>query len=170
MDAKMLESIKNYDLKVTEYYNMSKGFVSCWNNRGIEDYLMWKNYATSVGVCIVSTIHHFIASFKTIEFSKYDVFAAEVRYRNFQRDDSPIDMVFTKSEHFSGESEFRFFFVPKVDNSPNTKYINLKYDSNVMVDYVILSPFIKKDTSRAIIDMLKSKFDIKAYQSSIRIK
>ncbi|MBD5424976.1 MAG: hypothetical protein HDR45_02115 [Bacteroides sp.] len=169
-DKKTRELIQTYDKKVERYYNLSNSFVSCWSTNDNEDYLMWKNYASTIGVCVVSTVGNFIASFKNNEFSRYNVFAAPVSYRSVKRDDSLLDMVFIKSEHYVGESEWRFLFTPKNSETSKRHNIWLPFDYNVLIDSVILSPFIQKETSRFLIDNLKDKFNIMVESSSIAIK
>lgn len=148
-------------------------YTSCWTTQNIENILMWKSYASKMGVCIKSTIGNYIASFKQPSFSEYNVFCSKITYENLGFKDNAEEYLFCKNKEFADEREIRFIFEPKQISDEQTRqkdHINLDIFPSVMIDDVILSPYIGKATSKWIIDTLKSKYDFKIKQSTIELQ
>lgn len=147
--------------KFTRFKDLSKCFVSCWTKYTSSDYFMWKTYASTYGVCIISSINNFIASFDNNCFENYETYASDVIYRNFNYADEPEDLLFVKKPLYRSEEEIRFIFLPNEDSTKNRSYILLPYKYNVMIDEVLLSPFWASTTAQFLKDGLENKFDLK---------
>ncbi|MDE5849928.1 MAG: hypothetical protein K2H38_07285 [Muribaculaceae bacterium] len=147
--------------KFNRFKELSKSFVSCWTKDISSDYFMWKTYASTYGVCIMSTIKNFIASFDNRCFVNYETYVSDVIYRNFSYADEPDDLLFVKNPLYRSEQEIRFIFLPNEDSPQNKYNILLPYNYDVMIDEVRLSPFWASATSKFLKDILENKFGLK---------
>lgn len=152
-----------------EYETLSQYFASCWSMNTGESFHMWKCYGGDYGVCIVSSVNNVIASFHHEEFSRYKTYCAPISYRNQDFTDTPEDSCFIKGPEYKSENELRFFFVPKVKDDMGGELIWIPYDYKVMIDKVILSPFISRNMFGAFSAFLKSAFGLEVVRSVIEI-
>lgn len=158
--------------KYETYKNLSEHYVSCWTKETKENILMWRCYAPKHGVCIKSTINNFIASFDSEAFNRYETYCAPITYKKFDYTDGPFDALFMKDPVYESESEIRFVFIPKDidgDAVSRNERIYLTVNHDVMIDEVILSPYLSPITAEALKSYLKKQFSIKEVTHS-RIK
>ena len=148
--------------------------TSCWTQNTNESYLMWKSYATEVGVCIKSTVHDLIASLKLdlARDGKDKVICGSMNYGRIFPTYDEEGQLFDKDTVYSDENEFRFYFYLSDDNTKRTTNSCLiPVNPNVMIDKIILSPFICKEASEKIARMIKCSYDIEfVEQSNIKLK
>ena len=157
--------------KAIKYTELSKSFVSCWTKNNVENYLMWKSYTPHpFGVCIVSSIYNFLASFQNQAFSQYNVYCAEIEYGNYNISDEPDDMLFKKANFFRDEQEIRFLFSPKDEKIREKTNIWIPYNYETMIDEIIISPFLSDKITNFLLEILKNKFKLKAKCSKIRLR
>lgn len=148
--------------------------TSCWTLKTSESYLMWKSYATEIGVCIKSTVHNLIASLEldlAID-GKDTVVCGSMLYENICPTYNEEKQLFSKDIVYSDENEFRFYFYLSDDNTKRTtNFCLIPVDPNVMIDKIILSPFICKDASEKIARMIKCSYGIDSVKpSNIKLK
>ena len=160
------KQIEKYEL-YKEVSNSS--FVSSWTLAAPDNYLMWKSYAPNYGVCVVSCIEDFIASFNHQRINDYEIYCAPIDYRNYKFTDTPEDMLFIKSVSYKDESELRFLFSPKNETMKNERNIWVPYQYQIMIDKVILSPFLSPQIVGFLSASLREKFSIEVCPSLIKI-
>ena len=151
--------------------------TSCWTLQKEENYLMWKTYATEFGIRIKSTIKNFIASLKLDlgEDLKNKVVCGEMSYFSkiypYTEDDSQL---FYKNKVYSGEEEFRFYFYLSDEDDPNrtkTSHLLIPIDTKVLIDEILLSPFIGKEAANKFVDVIITSYGIdNVRQSNIKIR
>lgn len=173
--SKNLSFVEHQLKKVDNYKDLSNSYVSCWTTENKENYLMWKSYGGIYGACIVSSITNFIASFNPESFSEYEVYGTQVEYRSLNYTDVAEDALFIKSNFYKSESEFRFLFLPKEDNREKELLeqqanIWLPCDFSVMIDKIILSPFIPEAMATFLRQSIESKFKLDVKVSKIKFK
>lgn len=147
--------------------------TACWSKKKQESFLMWKCYATEMGVCIKTTIHNFIASIKenTSEESDNRIVCGSVDYKDFRPSANEECQLFDKDSAYADEEEFRFYFYfPSYFNKDKEEGIFIPVDTNVMIDEVLLSPFICKETADKFAQMIRFDYNINVRQSSIKLK
>lgn len=147
--------------------------TSCWSKRKEENYLMWKCYATEMGACIRTTTHNFIASLKQdfSENSENLVICGSMDYKKLKPSFEEEKQLFDKDKAYSEEKEFRFYFhLPSCDTNKDEKGILVPVDTKVMIDDILISPFMCKDAADKLARMIKCAYGIEAEQSRIKIK
>lgn len=171
--------------------NLSKSkflLTSCWTINSGEDYLMWKGYASNIGVCVSTTIDKLILSIN-FEKKRFLPICSPMFYTdtNFQTDF--LETVFTKEKHYVSEKEIRFYFVPQnkildigkkefdnnkikellleTSNTEENRYNQNRemyiyhetFDINPnFIESVMLSPFIGRRSRHMIQDALVTKY------------
>lgn len=162
--------IDNQQDKAKQYKHLCYNYVSCWTAETTENILMWKGYGSVFGACIRSNLNNFVASFDSTDFGKFDVYCAPINYR-FQRfADAPEDCIFRKDPYYKDEKEIRFIFMPKDETiKDSNKKIQLSINPRIMVEEIILSPYISKDAALFLADVISSTSNIPVSLSRIKL-
>lgn len=156
--------LDNQTQEFNRFKDLSKSFVSSWTLCDTPQDFMWKIYASSYGVCIVSTIDNFIASFDFGNFKEYEVYCADIEYRKPHYNDKADDLLFVKHPSYASEQELRFLFLPG-DTDEERPNLWLPYNCQVMLDQIILSPFLHPQSARFLKACLEEKYCIKTRTS-----
>lgn len=149
--------------------------ISCWTKTERESYLMWKSYAGEIGVRIKSSIHNFIASLQ-LDLGKEGVDTVYYGSMNYCENLSPSDdeehQMFSKDEVYSDEDELRFYFKLSDDsNKKGTTHRLVPVDPKVMIDEILISPFLCKEAANKLVRMIKCSYGFEnVEQSKIKIK
>ena len=173
----------NYDTSIVQneinkkqelFKKESHLLTSCWSKGPSENYLLWKCYTVEkYGVCIKSTIGHFVES---IIDDSFTVWCGKVIYRYRNQTDHYDEAKWIKSPEYKGEDEIRFYFVPKEEDKmldDSRKGTLLKCDTETMIDKILLSPFLTIDEYYKIADSISQTYRInrkKIEKSKIEIK
>lgn len=149
--------------------------TSCWTKNNDESFFMWKLYATEVGACIKSTVHNLIASLELdLEpGGENEVICGSMSYKKDLIPSSDEEgQLFNKDIAYEAENEFRFYFHLSNDtDKKNTNYRLIPVNTTVMIDEILLSPFICKNAADKLARMIKCSYDIeKVKQSNIKLK
>ena len=150
--------------------------TACWSKHERESYLMWKSYATEIGACIRTTVHNFIASLQIdLDIIRNDnkVLCGSMKYDYFRPSTIEEDQLFDKDIVYADENEFRFYFLLASDTEKKKdelKGIDVPVDTKVMIDEILLSPFICKEAANRIARMIKCAYDIDVRLSNIKLK
>lgn len=172
---------KKYDSQEQEltkrmipYFDINHCPTSCWTKNENESFLMWKSYATEIGVRIKTTVHNLIASLEIdIEQDGMNkVVCGSMNYKkNLIPSSDELGQLFDKDMAYSAENEFRFYF--HISNDPDkksTKYRLIPINTSVMIDEILLSPFICKEAADKLAEMIKCSYGISVKQSNIKLK
>jgi len=149
--------------------------TACWSKHERENYLMWKSYATEIGACIRTTVHNFIASLQIdldIDKTENKVLCGSMNYDNYKSSPIEENQLFDKDIVYADENEFRFYFLLASDSEKKkeeSKGIHVPVDTKVMIDEVLLSPFICKNAADKIARMIKCSYDINVKLSNIKL-
>lgn len=147
--------------------------TSCWTKTECESYLMWKNYATDVGVRIKTTVHNLIAALM-LDLDKNGsdkVFCGSMVYTDCVPSVTEIGQMFNKDEGYADENEFRFYFLLSVDKDKKcTTHRLIPISPLVMIEEILISPFICKAAADKLVRMIKCSYGIdNVKQSKIKI-
>ena len=162
--------------RIIPYSNIINCPTACWAKYEHENFLMWKSYSSEVGVCIKTTVHRFISSLDInlgINENENKVLCGSMDYKQNVVPSTIEDcQLFVKDIVYENEEEYRFYFLLATDTSIKNeeKGIYVPVDINLMIDEILLSPFISKETADRIARMIKSDYDIDVKQSSIKVK
>lgn len=163
--------------RIIPYTRISDCPTTCWSMNEEEKFLMWKCYATEIGACIRTTIHKFIASLQLDlnENSENKLVCGSMDYKKFIPSTIEEYQLFDKDIAYADEQEFRFYFYfPSYDQDNKTKdneqRILVPVDTKVMINEIILSPFISTDAADKLIRMIKCAYNIEVKRSVIKIK
>lgn len=153
--------------KSQQFHESGNLLTACWTKHDGENVLMWKNFTSKLGVCIKSTIASFIASFKTDDFV---ICCGRMFYKGIEYYDDNIERLFIKDKAFKGEEEIRFYFIPsdKIDTS-KMKGLSIAVDPKVMIDEIILSPYIDKIAANELKEFIAREYKVKVNQSKIEL-
>lgn len=77
--------------------------------------------------------------------------------------------LFGKNLVYADEDEFRFYFHLAFDADKTTEGVYVPVNTNLMINEVLLSPFICKDTAKSLAEMIRCHYNIDANPSSIDI-
>lgn len=148
--------------------------VSCWTKNTEESYLMWKSYATEIGARIQSTVYNFVASLELNLDKGGDnkVVCGSMDYNKILLSSDELKQLFGKDIVYSDENEFRFYFHIADDiDEKNTRYRLIPVNTKVMIDEILLSPFICKEAADKFALMIKCCYGIEnVKQSNIKLK
>jgi hypothetical protein len=150
--------------------------TACWSKHERESYLMWKSYATEIGACIRTTVHNFIASLQIdLDIIRNDnkVLCGSMKYDYFRPSTIEEHQLFDKDIVYADENEFRFYFLLASDTEKKKdeiKGIDVPVDTKVMIDEILLSPFICKEAANRIARMINYAYDIDVRLSNIKLK
>lgn len=160
--------------RLIQYTDIVNCPTSCWSKRRCESYLMWKSYATEIGACIRTTIHNLIASLQIdLDYSNQDnlVLCGSMNYNNFKPSTNEEKQLFDKDIVYSDEDEFRFYFLlASGSEMKHNNGISIPVDTKVMIDEILLSPFICKDAADKLAQMIRCTYNLEVKQSKIRLK
>ena len=84
-------------------------------------------------------------------------------------DDAERLFPFLKNPAFEEEKEIRYYFTPKKDIS-NSKGISIPILPDVMIDEIILSPYIESKAQDILKQIISEKYDINVTSSKIELK
>lgn len=156
------------------YFDIIHCPASCWTKNENESFLMWKSYATEIGVRIKTTVHNLIASLE-IDLERNGMNKVVCGSMNYKKNLIPssdeLGQLFNKDMAYSAENEFRFYF--HISNDPDkksTKYRLIPVNISVMIDEILLSPFICKEAADKLARMIKCSYGINVKQSNIKLK
>lgn len=146
-DIKNVKDFLNVDAK-----NL---FVSCWSSDTNESYLMWKAYTPDkYGVMIKASIHNIASSFGS---PLPHIICSEMRYGKLLETMSILDALFHKDTSYKDEKEVRFY-IQSLDSTLNINNTFFKISPTIMVDEIILSPFLSDTECLYIKDLLGNRF------------
>lgn len=154
-----------------EYSRWANIPTICWTLTTQENYLMWKGYTEENGVCIISTIRKFISSIqdsKDFQREKCTIHCGQMLYNGFSTMDME-NLPFWKGREFVSENELRFYF-EIADDTGTDNHIFIPIDRSVLVNRLIISPFVRPKTSIALVEMLHGRYKINVTPSKIQIK
>lgn len=160
--------------RIISYFDIIHCPTSCWTKNTKESYLMWKSYATEMGARIKTTVHNLVASLE-INFEKEGdnkVVCGSMNYKEIHPSFDELSQLFDKDIVYADEDEFRFYFQLSDDtDKKKSRFCLIPVDINVMIDEILLSPFICKDAATKIARMIKCCYGIdNVEQSNIKLK
>ncbi len=111
----------------SENSTTSTCYANCWTINPIESNLHWRAYGNggSFKIAVVSTVAGLLESIENLNLNKY---AGLVNYIDYQKDDSPknvIQKAFVKRNEYNSENEFRVLEF-KGTNCPSGLFNNQK--------------------------------------------
>lgn len=154
-----------------EYSRWANMPTICWTLTTQENYLMWKGYTEENGVCIISTIRKFITSIQEREDfqrAKCTIHCGQMLYNGFSTMDM-ANLPFWKGREFASENELRFYF-EIADDTGEGKHIYIPFDHSILINKLIISPFVLPRTAMALTEMLHNKYKINVSPSKIQVK
>ena len=162
-DKYMGESLE----KFRKYNKSSNILTSCWTERVGESALMWKNFVDNRGACIKTNINNFVASFVEDD---YEICCGRMSYNGYIAEQDYLEALFSKERYFSEEKEIRFYFTPR-DRKENIfdDYVCMPVNTNVLIDEIILSPYIEPVERKQLGHDLSVKYGIKVSLSNIKL-
>ena len=144
--------------------------ISCWTKTERESYLMWKSYAGDTGVRIKSSIHNLIASLQLdLEKDGNDkVYCGSMNYcPNLLPSNDEEKQFFSKDDVYTEEDELRFYFILSDDsNRKGTTHRLVPIDPKVIIDEILLSPFLCKEAANKLARMIKCSYGIENVRKS----
>lgn len=152
--------------RIRKFTESGRLLTACWTERKGESALMWKNFTTKMGGCIKSTISHFVASFANDD---YDICCGRMSYTGIYVGQGFVESLFTKDKAFEDEKEIRFYFTPK-KGLLTSKGLSVPILPDVMIDEIILSPYIELKARDVLKQIISGKYDIKVTSSKIELK
>lgn len=152
--------------RIRKFTESGRMLTACWTERRGESALMWKNFTTKMGGCIKSTINNFVASFANDD---YDICCGRMSYSGINSEQGLTDILFTKGSAYQEEKEIRFYFTLKksLATCSNTCIPVLP---DVMIDEIVLSPYIEPVTREVLRQLISEKYNIKVTSSKIELK
>lgn len=185
-NQKIREELKVYDQYSKNLRQSRFLLTSCWTIDDGEDFLMWKSYASQIGVCVKTTIGQLLSN---INYEKYDLMpiCSTMSYLSIYQKAGFLESVFAKDKYYQSENEFRLYFVPRSnvtdeemksidtetverilsrssekeeEQSKDPKYpmsIFLEVDPQ-FISSIVLSPFIKSSTIDCFQDIIYKQF------------
>lgn len=136
-----------------------KLYASCWTLREKEDYLMWNAYAgPALSVRIESTIQKFVESID-IQESSYMIYGSKMYYGKEKPMQNVLDALFYKTEFYENEEEFRFYVLTSNQKEYDTAFVRLNVNPKILIEKIILSPFIDDEVNKILIELLSQKYD-----------
>ena len=183
---KIQKELKTYDQYSKNLRQSRFLLTSCWTIDNGEDFLMWKSYASQIGVCVKTSIGQLLTN---INYEKYDLMpiCSTMSYLGIYQKTGFLESVFAKDRYYQSENEFRIYFVPRSNvadkelKSIDTKTVERiisrssekeeeqskdpKYTMSIFLEVhpqfissIVLSPFIKSSTVYCFRDLLRNRF------------
>ena len=150
--AKQTEHWKTIDEQIEEASHL---YASCWTCKKMEDFLMWKAYSGIMsGVRIGTSVEKLRDS---LRLKGCKLVAAKMEYGKEKTCYEVEDSMFYKTTFYQGEDEFRFYVVNDEEKRSARFYLNV--DPRLMIEEIILSPFMDIAFAQFIRDMLYDKFE-----------
>lgn len=148
--------------------------TSCWTKAKHESFLMWSSYAKELGVCIKSTVNDFAASlnvdFQAEPTSDNQLLCGTIDYDKGPTLSDDEILLFSKDKVYGDENEFRFYCNFHTGIETFSSGIKVPIDPNVMINEIIISPFICKEASDVLIHLFNEKYNIPTRHSKIKLK
>lgn len=157
---------------VISYTDIVNCPTSCWTKADHESFLMWKSYASEIGVCVKTTVYKVISSLLIDLGKKPNENRLLCGTMNYYKEKNLIAeerQLFGKNLVYADEDEFRFYFHLVFDTDKKTEGVYVPVDTNLMINEVLLSPFICKDTAESLAEMIQRHYKIDANPSRIDI-
>ena len=130
--------------------------------------VMWKNYTPKFGACIKSTVNKVVAS---IAYNDYDIWCGKITYDGYYAQKGLVANLFSKAKAYSEEEECRFYFFEYEHPNYTLPYIKIDINPFVMIDEIILSPFIDARAANKLAEFITAGYRIdNVKQSKIIIK
>lgn len=79
------------------------------------------------------------------------------------------NLPFWKGREFASENELRFYF-EIADDTGKDNHIFIPIDRSILVNKLIISPFVCPKTAEALVEMLSNRYKIKVTSSKIKVK
>lgn len=141
--------------------------TSCWTHNMEDRMVMWKNYTPKFGACIKSTVNKVVAS---IENNDYDIWCGKITYDGYYAQKELVANLFSKTKAYSEEEECRFYFFEYKQPNYTLPYIKIDINPSVMIDEIILSPFIDSRAAKKLAKFITAYYRIdNVKQSKIKI-
>jgi len=173
-DKSMLADTEESLVRLRRFMESGTMLTACWTEHLGENALMWGNFTSKMGICIKSSIHNFMASLDTDD---YNIWCGRMAYTGIRSDTEIIDCLFTKDKAFADEREIRFYFIPKSkQTNKNGKGLSIPVMPQVLIDEIILSPYINAQACKILTDFINEKYNVdkqnrfKVRTSEIKIK
>lgn len=147
--------------------------TSCWTKTKEESFMMWKVYANEIGVRIKSSTGKILNSINlnTSIKSNNRVICGSMKYVEHPRSFYETGQLFNKSKEYFDENEFRFYFDFKEIIKKDKDFIEIPIRTKLMIDEIIISPFICKIASNKIERIISESYGINnVKQSKIKLK
>ena len=142
--------------------------TSCWTQNMEDRMVMWKNYTPKFGACIKSTVNKVVAS---IAYNDYDIWCGKITYDGYYAQKGLVANLFSKAKAYSEEEECRFYFFEYEHPNYTLPYIKIDINPFVMIDEIILSPFIDARAANKLAEFITAGYRIdNVKQSKIIIK
>jgi len=161
-------------VRLRQFRESGTMLTACWTEHLGENALMWRNFTSKIGICIKSSIHNFMASLVTDD---YDVCCGRMSYPGIHSKTELDECLFIKDKAFIDEKEIRFYFTPKGNhNTTNDKGVSIPILPQILIDEIILSPYINTQACKVLTDFINDKYNVdkqnrfKVRTSEIKIK
>ena len=183
---KIQEELNAYDQFSKKLRQSRFLLTSCWTIDNGEDFLMWKSYASQIGVCVKTTIGQLLFNIDYVKNNLLPI-CSTMSYMGIYQKAGLLESVFAKDKYYQSENEFRIYFVPrdnvtaeemksidaktvekilkKASEKEEEKFKDPKYPMSIFLDVdplfinsIILSPFIKSSTIDCFRDLLRKRF------------
>ena len=91
-------------------------------------------------------------------------------YEGIKYHNDNLERLFIKDKAFEGEEEIRFYFIPSVKvNTSKMEGLSIAVDPEVMIDEIILSPYIDKIAANELKEFIAREYKVKVNQSKIEL-
>lgn len=161
-EGQIQKKCKEISNRLRSYSDSAYWLTSCWTKDQTESLLMWKNYTTKIGVRIKSNINNFVASFDT---DKYLIVCGHISYDGYTSKTFE-ECIFSKERYYKDENEVRFYFLPNGESKKSSKGEYMSVLPNIMIDEIILSPYIHRKAAIKIAELLKREYGLSSVQRS----
>ena len=148
--------LKNYtSIELIEMFKKSQNYLtSCWTLNK-DDILMWQAYTHgNCGICIESTVGNVIAALDPNAIKPYLICCSPMYYNGYSSLQEVEGILFQKQNQYKGEKEVRFYFLNGIFNDESANYDKnyavFDIDSDVLIDEVILSPFMRGNSAQVL--------------------
>lgn len=148
--------LKNYtSIELIEMFKKSQNYLtSCWTLNK-DDILMWQAYTHgNCGICIESTVGNVIAALDPNAIKPYLICCSPMYYNGYSSLQEVEGILFQKQNQYKGEKEVRFYFLNGIFNDESVNYDKnyavFDIDSDVLIDEVILSPFMRGNSAQVL--------------------
>ena len=148
--------------------------TSCWTERITENALMWDRGKERKKVCIKTKIGNFVEAFEDLKFT---IWCGKIFYDSINPFLISTDIIWYKEPFFSDEREIRFYFsadfskiMPDISCNDNKEGVFLPIKKDLLIQEIVLSPYIKKKEAEDIKNTITRTHGIKTTLSKIKLK